>query len=105
MILLGMDWFDMYDVALDIPTREIMFVIGQQRIKSYVHFEKSELINCITFKESRDQRQLGAKRLSAEILCNNVQSKQEEAELNSEKSDGRKSLDQYLKRNPDLVFT
>src|ERR1044071_2041385 len=104
-ILLGMDWFDMYDVALDIPTREIMFVIGRQRIKTYVHFEKSELINCITFEESRDQRQLGAERLSAEILCNNVQSKREEAELNSEKNDGEKELDQYLKRNPGLVFT
>jgi predicted aspartyl protease len=46
-ILLGMDWFDMYDVALDIPIREIMFVIGRQRIKTYVHFEKGELINCV----------------------------------------------------------
>src|ERR1044071_8576156 len=46
-ILLGMDWFDMYEVALDIPTREIMFVIGRQRIKTYVHFEKGELINCV----------------------------------------------------------
>ena len=51
-ILLGMDWFDMYDVALDIPTREIMFVIGRQRIKTYVHFEQSELINCIIMEES-----------------------------------------------------
>src|ERR1044072_5321246 len=55
-ILLGMDWFDTYDVALDIPTREIMFVIGRQRIKTYVYFEKSELINCIIMEESQDQR-------------------------------------------------
>ena len=71
-ILLGMDWFDMYDVALDIPTREIMFVIGRQRIKTYVHFEQSELINCILMEESQEQRQPGAEGLSAVILCNNI---------------------------------
>src|ERR1044072_4565146 len=103
-ILLGMDWFDMYDVALDIPTREIMFVIGRQRIKTYVHFEKSEQINCIT-EESREQRQPGAEGLSAAILCNNVQSEELESELDSERTEFEKRLANYLKMNPKVVFT
>src|ERR1044072_7822374 len=104
-ILLGMDWFDMYDVALDIPTREIMFVIGRQRIKTYVHFEQSELINCITFEESREQRQPGAEGLSAAILCNNVQSEKSVVKSDSEKSNEEQRLDQYLRENPKLTFT
>src|ERR1044072_5663827 len=104
-ILLGMDWFDMYDVALDIPTREIMFVIGRQRIKTYVHFEKGELINCITMEESQEQRQPGAEGLSAAILCNNVQGEMLESELNSEKSNEKQRLDRYLEENPNLIFT
>src|ERR1044071_204849 len=99
-ILLGIDWFDMYDVALNIPTREIMFVIGRQRIKTYIHFEKSELINCIIIEESQDRRQLGAEGLSAAILCNNIQGKMNETELDSRKTNEEKRLDKYLKENP-----
>src|ERR1044072_2608996 len=95
IILLGMDWFDTYDVALDIPTREIMFVIGRQRIKTYVHFEKSEEINCITMEQSQEQRQSGVEGLSVAILCNNIQGEQKESELDFEPPE-KKRLDQYL---------
>jgi hypothetical protein len=104
-ILLGMNWFDMYDVALDIPTREIMFVIGRQRIKTYVHFEQSELINCIIMEESQEQRQPGAEGLSAAILCNNVQGETLESELDSDECNEKQRLDLYLKENPKLIFT
>ena len=67
-----MNWFDMYEVALDIPTREIMFIIGRQQIKTYVHFEKGELINYIILEEFLEQRQSEAEGFSAAILCNNV---------------------------------
>ena len=66
-----MDWFEEYDVALDIPTREIMFVINRQRIKTFMEFETNgNGINCIIGVGSQDQRHLGAKGLSAEVLCN-----------------------------------
>ena len=72
-ILLGMDWFKEYDVALDTPTKEIMFVINRQRIKMFMEFKNDgNGINCITGIESQDQRHLGVEGLSAEILCNNV---------------------------------
>ena len=103
-ILLGMDWFDTYDVALDIRTREIIFVIGRQRIKTYVHFKKSELINCITIEETQEQRQPGTEGLFAAILCNNIQGEPKESELNSEPMEKRR-LDQYLDKNPKLIFT
>ena len=50
-----------------------MFVIGRQRIKTFMEFESdSNSINCIIGVESRDQKHLGTERLFAEILCNNV---------------------------------
>jgi len=35
-----MDWFEMYDVVLDISTKKIIFVIERQWIKTFVEFEK-----------------------------------------------------------------
>ena len=50
-----------------------MFVIGRQRIKTFMEFENnSRSINCITGIESQDQRHLRVEELFTEILCNNV---------------------------------
>ena len=59
---------------LNILTKEIIFVIKRQRIKTYMKFEKENIIeiNCITKKISQEQRYLEVEKFSAAILCNNV---------------------------------
>src|SRR5690349_1615442 len=100
-----MDWFQEYDVALDIPTGEIMFVIGRERIKTYVNFRKEMTeINCILMEESENQRHPWAEGLSAEILCNNIQ-EETDPELDVEQLLGIQYINDYLQKNQQVIFT
>jgi len=102
-----MDWFEDFDVALDIPTKELMFVIERQRYKTFVEFERDgNGINCISGIESQDMRYLGAEGLSAEILCNAVnETTVSDILLEKEFRQGKEQVEAYLERHPGVVFT
>jgi len=106
-ILLGMDWFEDFDVALNIPTKELMFVIERQRYKTFVEFERDgNEINCISGVESQDMRYLGAEGLSAEILCNAVNETTVSDILSeTEFRQGKEQVEAYLEKHPEVVFT